>query len=291
MNLVDEYRPKTFSDIIGNDIVVSIIAKEIVENKLPHAYILVGPAGVGKTSLGRIIAAELGSNPIEINAAVTNSVDDVRALNEDAHYLSFDGTKKVYLMDECHRLSKASWGAALKLIEEPPENVLFIFCTTEIDKVPQTIMSRGQVFYLSPVAPEEISQRLGIICNEKDIPFEPQALEYISKGCMGCVREAIQKLEQIAILGQVTLEAAKRVLPDLDLFYQILVDRKFEKLEELANNSISVDSLIKEAILLAIEGKFPRPVAIGLVKLRPTLSIPFSPEVIRVYLEEALRDA
>ena len=291
MSLVDEYRPKTFSDIIGNDVVVSIISKEIAENKLPHVFIFVGNGGIGKTSLGRIVAHELGVEPIEINAAVNNSVDDVRNLNEDAHYFSFDGGKKVYLIDECHRFSKASWGAALKLMEEPPEEVLFILCTTETDKIPQTIMSRAQVFYLAPVSNEDITQRLGIICNDKKIDFEPEALEYIAKGCMGCVREAIQKLEQVSILGKVSLEAVKRVLPDLDIFHQILLERKFDRISDLANNSVSIDSLIKEAINLAIENKFPRVVAIGLVKLRPSLTVPFSPEVIRVYLEGALENA
>lgn len=288
MSFVDEYRPKTFSDMIGNDIVLSIISKEIAENKLPHVYILVGNGGIGKTSLGRIISHELGVDPIEINASVTNGVDDIRAIGEDAQYLSFSGGRKVYLIDECHRLSKASWSAALKLLEEPPEDVLFILCTTETDKIPQTIMSRAQVFYLSPASNGDISQRLGIICNDKGIDFEPEALDYIARGCMGCVREAIQKLEQVSILGKVSLEAVKKVLPDLDIFHQILLEKKFDRINDMASNSVSIDSLIKEAILLAIDNKFPRAVAIGLVKLRPSLTVPFSPEVIRVYLEGAL---
>ena len=227
-NFNDLYRPKLFSDILGNDITTSIISKQIAVDRLPKVYIFVGQAGVGKTSLARVIANELGvSNPIEINAAVTNGVDDIRAINEDAQYMSLTGEKKVYILDEVHRLSKSSWSASLKLLEEPPEDTLFILCTTEYDKIPQTILSRAQVFYLQPVPTEKIAERLGIICNDFNLDFEPEALTYLAKGSMGCVREAIQKLEQVSVLGEITLEAVKRVLPDLDIFHKILVDHNF----------------------------------------------------------------
>lgn len=288
VNWNDIYRPKSLADIIGQDITVSIISKQIASDKLPKAYIFVGQGGTGKTSLARAIAHELGSIPIEINGAVNNTVDDIRELNEDANYMTFDGSKKIYIIDECHRINKAGWGASLKLLEEPPENVLFIFCTTELDKLPKTILSRAQVFYLQPVSPEKIQERLGIICTDNKINFEPKALEYIAKNSMGCFREAIQKLEQISVLGDVTFEAVKKILPDMDLFSKILIDRDFSKIDELAQNSVSIDSLIKEAIDLAIDGKFPKGVAIGLVKLRPHLNTPFDPKIVRVYLEGAL---
>lgn len=289
VNWNDVYRPSKLSDIIGQEITTSIISKQIAMGKLPKVYIFVGPAGTGKTSLSRVIANELGvENPTEINAAVTNSVDDIRALNEDATYMSFDGGMKIYILDEAHRLSKQAWGASLKLLEEPPENVLFIFCTTELDKIPPTILSRAQVFYLQPVSVEKIQDRLGIICTDNGLEFEPEALLYLAKGSMGCVRESIQKLEQVSVLGEITLEAVKRVLPDLDLFTKILVDKDFSKISELANNSVSIDSLIKEAINLAIENKFPRNVAIGLVKLRPHLNTPFDPQIVETFLRGAL---
>lgn len=287
-NFNDLYRPKLFSDILGNDITTSIIAKQIAIDKLPKVYIFVGPAGVGKTSLARVIARELGvENPIEINASVTNSVEDIRNINEDAQYMSLGGGKKVYILDEVHRLSKASWSASLKLLEEPPEETLFILCTTEYDKIPQTILSRAQVFYLQPVPTNKISERLGIICNDFNLSFEPEALEYLARGSMGCVREAIQKLEQVSVLGDITLEAVKKILPDLDLFEKILLDKQFDLIGELANNSVSIDSLIGEAVKLAIANKFPRKVAIGLVKLRPCLTTPFNPSVVRAFLESS----
>lgn len=288
VNWNDYYRPKTLSDIIGQDITTTIIGQEIAKDRVPKVYIFVGPAGTGKTSLARVIANELGvENPTEINAAVTNGVDDMRALNEDAQYMSFSDTKKVYILDEVHRLSKASWGASLKLLEEPPEGVLFICCTTELDKIPQTILSRAQVFYLKPIAPEKIQERLGIICSDNGIEFDPEALLYLAKGSMGCMREAIQKLEQVSVLDHITLEAVKRVLPDLDLFRKILVDKEFSLISELASNSVSVDSLIKEAVTLALDNQFPRAIAIGLVKLRPVLNTPFDPQVVETYLRGA----
>ena len=289
VNWNDYYRPKTFSDIIGQDITTSIISKQVATRHLPKVYIFVGIGGTGKTSLARVIARELDvENPIEINAAVTNGVDDIRALNEDANYMSFDGKMKVYIIDEAQRMSKAAWSASLKLLEEPPENVLFIFCTTELDKIPDTILSRSQVFYLQPVSTEKIQERLGIICNDNNIPFEPEALMYLAKESMGCVREAIQKLEQVSILGDITLGSVKKVMPDLDLYHKILVDKHFEKIKELANNSVSIDALIKEAINLAIENKFPKSVAIGLVKLRPHLETPFNAEIVEAFLRGAM---
>lgn len=282
------YRPKTFGEMLGNHITTSIISKEIATGKLPNAYILVAPPGNGKTTLGRIIARELGvETPIEINAAVNNGVEDVRAINEDASYMSFDGKRKVYLIDEAQAMTKAAFQASLKLMEEPPEEVLFILCTTDLNKIPAAIRSRAQVFYLSEVSPDEIAERLGIICNDLDIEFEPEALEYIAKGCMGCIREAIQKLEQVSILGEVTLESVKKVLPDLDIFRDILVNHNFSRVQGLTYTSVSIDSLIKEAVNLAIDNEIPRKVAIGLVKLRPVLNTPFDPQVVQLYLEEA----
>jgi DNA polymerase-3 subunit gamma/tau len=276
------------ADIRGQSITTSIISRQLADNKLPKVYIFVGGNGRGKTSLARIIANELGvENPVEINAAVTNSVDDIRALNEDDNYLSFDGKMKVYIVDECSHITKQGWMAALKLLEEPPENVLFIFCTTELQKLPPAILSRAQVFYLQPVSTEEMVEQLGIICNDQDLDFEPEALTYIAKGCMGSMREAIQKLDQVSILGNITLEAVKKVLPDLDLFYDILINKRTDRISELANNSVSIDSLVKEALVLANGGNFPRKIAIGLVKLRPLLSTPFDPEVIRCFLDGA----
>lgn len=288
MNWNDIYRPKLLADIRGQSITTSIISRQLADNKLPKVYIFVGGNGRGKTSLARIVARELGvENPIEINAAVTNSVDDIRALNEDANYLSFDGGMKVYIIDECSHITKQGWMAALKLLEEPPENVLFIFCTTELQKLPPAILSRSQVFYLQPVATDEIAEQLGIICNDQGVEFEVEALQYLAKGCMGSMREAIQKLEQVAILGEVTMEAVKKILPDLDLFSDILLNKNTSRISELANNSVSIDALVKEALVLANEGKFSRKVAIGLVKLRPLLSTPFDPEVIRCFLDGA----
>lgn len=288
VNWNDYYRPKTFGDIVGNTSAVSIISRQVATGRLPKVYIFVGMGGVGKTSLARVIANELGvTDPIEINAAVNNSIDDIRALNEDANYLSFGGEMKVYILDEVHRITKPTWGASLKLMEEPPENVLFILCTTEVDKIPRTIMSRAQVFYLQPISPEDIQNRLGIICNDNDIDFDTEALAYIAKGSMGCMREAIQKLEQVSILGSITMDSVKSILPDLDIFNQILINRDFGKVRELAKNSISIDSLIKEAVTLANDNKFPKSVAIGLVKLRPYLGLPFDPEVVETYLKDS----
>ena len=171
------YRPQSLGEIIGQEVTTSIIGHQIATGQTPNVYIFIGLHGTGKTTLARVISHELGEdNPTEINGSVTNGVDDMRALNEDAQYLSITGAPKVYIIDEAHQLSKAAFSAVLKLLEEPPENTLFILCTTEVNKIPQTIMSRAQVFYLQPLSEDLICDRLGVICNDLHIPFEPEAL-------------------------------------------------------------------------------------------------------------------
>lgn len=288
-NFNDLYRPTCLAEVIGQSVTTSILAKQISSKKVPKVLIFVGPAGTGKTTLARVVAKELGAIPIEINSAVHNSVSDVRELNQDAAYQKLGQTINFYILDEFHNFRKDAFSAMLKLLEEPPEHTVFVLCTTEFQKIPKTILSRAQVFYFKPVKPAEIAERLGIICNDAGVEYDTEALHFIAKSAFGCVRDAVQKLEQVSSIGKITLVSAKEVIPDYDIVQRVLIDRDLSKLDGLGYGSVTVDSIIQEALNLALEDKLHSQIAMGLVKLRPFLTLVDPIKAIAVYLEEAFK--
>ena len=150
-SLYRKHRPTSFTEVRGQDHVTSVLAEQMKTGKIPHAFLFAGGRGLGKTSIARIFAKELGTTSkdlYEIDAASNNSVEDIRSLTENVHTLPFESTYKVYILDEVHMLSKSAWNAFLKTLEEPPAHTLFMLATTELAKVPETVRSRCQVFEL-----------------------------------------------------------------------------------------------------------------------------------------------
>src|SRR5665647_129786 len=147
--LYRKYRPKNWKEVLGQDHIIKVLESSVESNKVSHAYLFVGSRGTGKTSVARIFASEIGvsaNDMYEIDAASNRGIDDIRELRDGARVLPFDSKYKVYIIDEVHMLSKDAWGALLKTLEEPPKHVIFILATTELQKVPDTIVSRCQVF-------------------------------------------------------------------------------------------------------------------------------------------------
>src|ERR1035437_7114471 len=152
--LYRKYRPESFDEVLGQDHIVKAITGSLKAGKVAHAYLLCGPRGTGKTSIAQIIARELGSsvNDIyEMDAASNRGIDDIREIRENVRTLPFDSKYKIYILDEVHMFTKEAWNALLKTIEEPPEHVIFILATTEIEKIPETIISRCQSFIFKKV--------------------------------------------------------------------------------------------------------------------------------------------
>ncbi len=148
-SLYRKFRPSTFNEVIGQDHIVKALQGAIASDSISHAYLFSGSRGTGKTSMARIFAKELGTSEddiYEIDAASHNSVEDIKELNEAVFTLPFRSKFKVYILDEAHMLSKSAWNAFLKTLEEPPHHVIFILATTELEKVPETILSRCQTF-------------------------------------------------------------------------------------------------------------------------------------------------
>ena len=197
-SLYTKYRPSKWSEVIGQESVVKILSKQIETKQIFNCMIFAGTSGTGKTTLARIFANELNNNfghPIEIDAASNNGVDNVRQITSTSSERALDCEYKVIIIDECHMLSNSAWNAFLKCIEEPPNYTIFIFCTTEPNKIPATIQNRCMRFNFSRVPSNLIEYRLRLICEEEKYVNYEDAISYISRICGGEVRKAISYLE------------------------------------------------------------------------------------------------
>ena len=201
MSLATKYRPQTFEDLLGQEHVKIILQKQLDTNTIKNTYLFCGPSGDGKTTIARILANRINKNqgqPIEIDAASNNGVDNIRSIIDDAKQRSIDSEYKIYIIDEAHMISQAGWNAFLKCIEEPPKYTIFMFCTTNPEKIPATIINRCMRFNLSKVSTELIKKRLEYISQKEGFTNYDEACDFIAKISNGGVRDAIANLEKCA---------------------------------------------------------------------------------------------
>ena len=186
------YRPRDWDSLVEQEYVKVILQNQINTNTIKNAYLFCGGAGTGKTTTARIFANEINKgkgNPIEVDAASNNGVENVRTIIDDAKFKPLDSDYKVYIIDECHMLSNGAWNAMLKLLEEPPKTTIFLLCTTDPQKIPKTILSRVQRYDFQRISFEGIVKRLEYICIEESkeigsdliIEYEIEALQFIAK--------------------------------------------------------------------------------------------------------------
>ena len=199
--LYRKYRPQTFTDIVGQNHIVSVLKNAIDKDQISHAYLFYGSRGTGKTSIAKIFANEVNGNEEyqnEIDAASNNGVDEVRDIKEAIKFLPTEGKYKVYIIDEVHMLTTAAFNALLKTLEEPPAHVIFILATTEIHKIPATILSRCQRFEFKNLSQEQLIDRLKYISENEGIVIEDAAIEKIATLAKGGLRDAISILDQVS---------------------------------------------------------------------------------------------
>ena len=243
-SLAIKYRPKTFEEVCGQELTVKILKRSIETNRIKNVYLFAGESGAGKTTLARIFAKELNKGvgePIEIDAASNNGVDQVRAIVESASQRSLTGTYKIFIIDECHSITTQGWQAFLKGIEEPSPFTIFMFCTTEPNKLPQAILNRVQRYNISKIPQVQIRERLRYICQQEGFINYDGTCDLISKTCGGCMRDAITSLDQCADLStDLSLENTK----------YILGESYFERMMKLTN---CLRHKKEEWVLIAVE--------------------------------------
>lgn len=242
--LYRKYRPQDFKDVVGQSHVTEVLEGSLKNGTISHAYLFYGSRGTGKTTVARILAKRLGvstNDVIEIDAASTNGVDDIRELSENAHTLPFDSEYKVYILDEVHMLSKSAFNAFLKTLEEPPRHVIFILATTEIEKIPETILSRCQVFTFKEPGAKILAGHLKEIAQKEGYTLPPESADLIAFMANGSFRDSQSILQKvISYSGDKKLEHGevsrvvgappKKILQD---FLRALVSDDTQKLFEI----------------------------------------------------------
>ena len=219
-SLYTKYRPNNFDEVVGQKVAKDILVNSIIKNKINHAYLFYGIRGTGKTTLARIFSKSINcpsfeeeNNPcnkcdsckginngssfdvIEIDAASNNGVDEIRTIKENINYLTTDTNYKVYIIDEVHMLTKAAFNALLKTLEEPPRNTIFLLATTEIQKIPSTVLSRTIIINLEVMSEKDIEKGLKVILEGEKVIYEEEVLPYLTLISGGSLRDAISSLE------------------------------------------------------------------------------------------------
>lgn len=245
-SLAVKYRPRTFEECVGQPSIVKILTRQIELNEFKNAVLFEGASGCGKTTCARIVANMLNNGqgePIEIDGASNNGVENVRQIIHDAQERSIDSKYKVYIIDECHVLTSAAWQAFLKCIEEPPTYTIFIFCTTDPQKIPETIKNRVQRFRFNRIGTEQIKERLAYICRMEGFTNYEESVDYLSRMSEGGMRAAITFLDKCSSYS--TDLSINNVLSALGNY-------SYETFFSLINNMIDGN----EADVLSIISKF-----------------------------------
>jgi DNA polymerase-3 subunit gamma/tau len=279
--LYTKYRPAHFDHVVGQDHIVNTIKSSLKEGKVSHAYLLSGPRGTGKTTIARIIARELGTSPsdiYEMDAASNRKIDDAREIRESVRSLPFDSKYKVYILDEVHMLTKEAWNALLKTIEEPPAYVVFILATTELEKVPDTIISRCQTFIFKKPTEKMIADLVVDVAKKEGYVVDSEGANIIALIANGAFRDSLGLLQKAIAFSSSKKISAAEILSITGAPESSLVD---DFIRALAHNDL-------ERGIMAVNGVTSQNsdmqlyIKLILVKLRAVLLLRYAPKMVDV---------
>lgn len=248
MSLATDYRPNKFEDVCGQRSIIRILNRQVETKTFSNCILFEGSSGCGKTTIARILANKINKGlgePIEIDGASNNGVENVRNLVDSANLRAIDSEYKVFIIDECHQITAAGWQAFLKCIEEPPKYTIFMFCTTDPQKMPQTIINRCQTFKITKIKEEDIRNRLIYISNHEPFTISEEAADYITRMSEGSMRQAITYLDKCKDYSDnITIEDVIAVLGDCsyDTFFDLTnarIDGDIGKIITLIDRSYS----------------------------------------------------
>ena len=285
MALYNKYRPRNLRQVCGQEHVKNILANQAKNDSFSHSYLFVGPAGTGKTTVARILSAMVNcstgpcimpspddphvkeifsasnqSDVIELDAATNSSVNNIREMRDSMQLAPMMMRKKIYIMDECHRFSTEAWEALLKTIEEPPSHLMFIFATTDDDKVPETIKTRCMCLDFKHLSPKDISAHLAVICQCEKIKADQEAIDLISASCDGGLRRALSYLEAVLAQGSITVDSTKSLLgltssKCLREFLRTIATHSFADAMKISSESLS-SGVDVEGFLIGLAEQF-----------------------------------
>lgn len=282
--LYRKYRPKKFDEVIGQEEIVEALKNSISTKNIAHAYIFAGSRGTGKTSIARIFADSLNTTQddlYEIDAASNRGIDDIREIKEAVHTHPFSSDFKVYIIDEAHMLTKEAWNALLKTLEEPPAHVLFILATTDIEKIPETILSRCQVFKFNRPNEKTLKAVIEKTAKKEGFKIEGEAAEILAMTSDGSFRDAhgaLQKVISLTESKEITLESVEKICgaPKHSLvedFISAIAEKKIKEGIEVLGKVKSENLDIKVFTRLSLE------------KMRQIILLRIAPEFEREFKE------